>query len=133
MSFIVLSQSFSQICSIWIWEQVQFHLGYVTETIWNHNFYLPLVCHLTSDLKVFTVYTRRSNHAVFGLMIKRGGLKRVPNHKDCETIVKSSVFSVKNTLHRGRDFKPRVAYPVKKKKKKKKTAAANKKKEKKKR
>ena len=40
---------------------MQFHLGYVTETIWNHNFYLPLVCHLTSDLKVFTVYTRRSN------------------------------------------------------------------------
>ena len=39
---------------------MQFHLGYVTETIWNHNFYLPLVCHLTSDLKVFIVYTRRS-------------------------------------------------------------------------
>ena len=39
---------------------MQFHLGYVTETIWNHNFYLPLVCYLTSDLKVFTVYTRRS-------------------------------------------------------------------------
>ena len=39
---------------------MQFHLGYVTETIWNHNFYPPLVCHLTSDLKVFTVYTRRS-------------------------------------------------------------------------
>ena len=36
---------------------MQFHLGYVTETIWNHNFYLPLVCHLTSDLKVFIVYT----------------------------------------------------------------------------
>ena len=39
---------------------MQFHLGYVTETIWNHNFYLPSVCHLTSDLKVFIVYTRRS-------------------------------------------------------------------------
>ena len=41
---------------------MQFHLGYVTETIWNHNFYLPLVCHLTSDLKVFIVYTRRSTN-----------------------------------------------------------------------
>ena len=43
---------------------MQFHLGYVTETIWSHNFYLPLVCHLTSDLKVFIVYTRRSTATI---------------------------------------------------------------------
>ena len=49
---------------------MQFHLGYVTETIWNHNFYLPLVCHLTSDLKVFIVYTRRS--IIIQMLIVKG-------------------------------------------------------------
>ena len=46
-------------------KQIDLDLGtsavsYVTEMIWNHNFYLPPVRHLSSDLKVFPMDTLRS-------------------------------------------------------------------------